>query len=166
MIESTLVPCWTVTVKKTFSTSCRGLKRYGKDVQAKSGIESYLDALLSCLWMRRELSSLEYSVSHSTQTAPYTHTRRNRLLFAKRQRGSLNCMRGVQTHSRPPVFLVQFRKDQARMNGTPQPNQKWLPALGIEPGSLDHKPQPLTIGPFLTLKTLTSMTKQFMDTNV
>ena len=68
MIESTLVPCWTVTVKKTFSTSCRGLKGYGKDVQAKSGIESYLDALLSCLWMRRELSSLEYSVGHSTQT--------------------------------------------------------------------------------------------------
>ena len=29
----------------------------------------------------------EYSVSHSTQTAPYTHARLNRLLFAKRQRG-------------------------------------------------------------------------------
>ena len=113
-------------------------------------LQIHIIVVLSCLTMRRELSSLEYSVSHSTQTAPYTHTRRNRLLFAKRQRGSLNCMRGVQTHSRPPVFLVQFRKDQARMNGTPQPNQKWLPALGIELGSLDHKPQPLTIGPFLT----------------
>ena len=64
--------------------------------------------------------------------------------------GSSNCMWGVQTHSGPPVFLVPFRKDLARMNGTPQPNQKWLPALGIEPGSLNHKPQPLTIGPFLT----------------
>mgnify|MGYP001796164741 CR=1 FL=1 len=32
------------------------------------------------------LSTLEYSVSHSTQTAPYTHARQNRLLFAKRQR--------------------------------------------------------------------------------
>ena len=37
--------------------------------------------------MRIELSSLEYSVSHSTQAAPYTHARRIRLLFAKRQRG-------------------------------------------------------------------------------
>ena len=33
------------------------------------------------------LSSLENSVSHDTQTAPYTHAHRNRLLFAKRQRG-------------------------------------------------------------------------------
>ena len=37
------------------------------------------------------------------------------------------------------------------MNGTPQPNQKCLPALGIEPRSLNHESQPLTIGPFLTL---------------
>ena len=35
------------------------------------------------------------------------------------------------------------------MNGTPQPNQKWLPALGIEPRSFRHKPQPL---PFLNLQ--------------
>ena len=61
--------------------------------------------------------------------------------------GSLDCVWGVQTHSGPPVFLVLFRKDLAWMNGTPQPNQKWLPALGIEPGSLDHESQPLTIGP-------------------
>ena len=64
--------------------------------------------------------------------------------------GSLDCMWGVQTHSGPPVFLVPFRKDLARMNGTPQPNQKWLPALEIELGSLDQESQPLTIGPFLT----------------
>ena len=56
--------------------------------------------------------------------------------------GSLDCMWGVQTHS--------GRKDLARMNGTPQPNQKRPPALGIEPGSLDHESQPLTIGPLLT----------------
>ena len=36
------------------------------------------------------------------------------------------------------------------MNGTPQPNQKRLLALGIKPGSLDHESQPLTIGPLLT----------------
>ena len=36
------------------------------------------------------------------------------------------------------------------MNGTPQPNQKRPPALGIEPGSLDHESQPLTIRPLLT----------------
>ena len=41
--------------------------------------------------MRRELSSLEYR--------PYTHARRNRLLFAKRQRGI------YRLHSRPPVFF-------------------------------------------------------------
>ena len=96
--------------------------------------------------MRRELSILKYSVILSTQAAPYTHA----LLFAKRQRGSLVYMWGVQTHSGPPVYLVPFRQDLARMNDTPKPNQKLLPALGIEPGSLYHKPQPLTIGPFLT----------------
>ena len=46
-----------------------------------------IKGVLSRLSMRRELSSLEYSISHSTQTAPYTHARRNWLLFAKRQRG-------------------------------------------------------------------------------
>ena len=38
--------------------------------------------------------------------------------------GSLDCMWGVQTHSGPPVFLVPFHKDLARINGTPQPNRK------------------------------------------
>ena len=37
--------------------------------------------------------------------------------------GSLDCMLGVQTLSGPPVFLVPLRKDLARMNDTPQPNQ-------------------------------------------
>ena len=67
--------------------------------------------------------------------------------------GSLDCMWGVQTHSGPLVSLVPFRKNQGSMNGTPHPNWKWLPALGIKPGSLDHESQPLTIGPFLTLDT-------------
>ena len=44
-------------------------------------------SLLLLYSTRRELFSLEYSVSHSTQAAPYTLARRNRLLFAKRQRG-------------------------------------------------------------------------------
>ena len=69
--------------------------------------------------------------------------------------GSLDCVWGVQTHSGPPVILVPFRKDLARMNGTPQPNQKWLPAQGIERGSLNPKPQPLTSGRFLTPKFIT-----------
>ena len=38
--------------------------------------------------------------------------------------GSLDCTWGVQTHSRPLVFLVLFRKEPARMNGTPHPNRK------------------------------------------
>ena len=54
--------------------------------------------------------------------------------------GSLDCMWGVQTHSGPPLFLVPFRKDLARMNGTPQPNR-----LGIELRFLDHESHPLTI---------------------
>ena len=33
------------------------------------------------------------------------------------------------------------------MNGTPQPEM--AASAGIEPGSLDHESQPLTIGPFL-----------------
>ena len=58
---------------------------------------------------------------------------------------SLDCLCGVQTHSETLVFLVPFRKVPARMNGTPQPHQQQSPTLGIEPRSLDHKPQPLTI---------------------
>ena len=64
------------------------------------------------------------SVSHSTQAAFYTSAHQNQLLFAKWQKGSLDCMLVVQKHSGPPVLLVLFRKDLARMNGTPQPNQK------------------------------------------
>ena len=75
---------------------------------------------------------------------------RSTTLFKRAEGGSLNCMWVVQTHSGPQVFLVTFRKDQARMNGTPQPNQKWLLALGTEPGSLNHESQPLIVGPFLT----------------
>ena len=56
--------------------------------------------------------------------------------------GSLHCMWAVQTHSGTPLFFAPFRKDLARLNGAPQPNQKWLPSLGIQPWSLNHKPQP------------------------
>ena len=61
-------------------------------------------------------------------------------------------MWGVQTHSGPPVLLVPFCKDLARMNGTPLPNQKQPSAPGIEPRSLDQESQPLTIGTLLTPK--------------
>lgn len=87
--------------------------------------------------IRRELSPLEYSVSHSTQAAAYTHAHPNRPLFGKRQRGINTLHFGEQ-------ILVLYHKDLVWMNGTP------LVVLGIDPGSLDHKPQPLTIGPFLT----------------
>ena len=60
----------------------------------------------------------------------------------------------AQTHRGHPVFLVLFRKDPARMNGAPQPNQKRLQALGMEPGSINLKPHPLTIEPFLTPETV------------
>ena len=66
--------------------------------------------------------------------------------------GPLDCVWGVQTHRRPPVFSVPSRKDLARMNGLPQPYQKWLPALGTEPGSLDQEPHPLTIGQLNNLR--------------
>ena len=48
-------------------------------------------------------------------------------------------------------ILVSFREYLARRDGTPQPNQKLLSALGVQPGSLDPKPQLLTLGPFLIL---------------
>ena len=64
--------------------------------------------------------------------------------------GSLDCMWGVQTHSGPPVFLVSFHKDLARVNDTPQPSRKRLPLVGIKSGTLNHKSQPLTTGLFLT----------------
>ena len=47
-------------------------------------VEIYTIVLSS---MRRELSSLEGSISHSIQAAPYTRACQNWLLFAKRQRG-------------------------------------------------------------------------------
>ena len=56
----------------------------------------------------------------------------------------------VQIHSGPPVILVPFCEYLARLNSTPQPNRKWLPVLGIKPGSLNHESQPLTVRPFLT----------------
>ena len=40
--------------------------------------------------------------------------------------GSLDCLWGVQTHSWSPVVLSPVRRDLARMNGTPTPNQKLL----------------------------------------
>ena len=33
-----------------------------------------------------------------------THAHRNRLLFSRRHRGPLDCILGVRTHTRPPVF--------------------------------------------------------------
>ena len=76
---------------------------------------------------------LGYSVNHSTQTVAYTQ---NWLLFAKGRGGPVDLMWIVQTHSGSAVILVPFRKDLARMKGTPQPNQNWEAAQGIEPGSL------------------------------
>ena len=104
--------------------------------------------------MRRELSSLEYSVSLSSQTAPYTMRAKTVYSLWRGRVGSLSCMLGEQTHNGPAIFLVLFCKDQARMNGTPQPDQKWLGTHRIEHGSLDHKPQLLAIGLFLTLNHL------------
>ena len=44
--------------------------------------------------------------------------------YSLRRGRPLDCMWGTQTHSAPPVVLVPFRKDLARMNGMPQPNPK------------------------------------------
>ena len=104
----------------------------------------------SCHSMRRELSFLEHSRSHSTQSTPYNHASWNRLLFAKRQRGMFRLHVGCENTQWTSAILSPVHKDLARLNGPPQPNQKWSPALGIEPRCLDHKPQPLTIESFLT----------------
>ena len=61
--------------------------------------------------MRREFLYAEYSIGYSTQAAPYTHTRRNRLCLLSCRGGSLDCMWGVQAHIGPTVFLVLFCKD-------------------------------------------------------
>ena len=81
--------------------------------------------LLSCLSMQRELSSLEYSISHGIRLRPILMLAELGYSLQRGRGGSLNCMWGVQTHSGPLVFLVPFCKDLARMNGTPQPNQRW-----------------------------------------
>ena len=80
----------------------------------------------------------------------YTHAYRNRQLISKRQRQIFRLHVGCANTQETSSTIVPFRKDLARMNGTPQPNWKWLPALGIEPRFLDHKSQPLIIAPFLT----------------
>ena len=150
------MPLWMVTYfQKTLKSSSFSVlpspKLHERSGVSTNWIETDVQAfhllLLSLSSMRRELSSLEYSVSHSTQAAPYTHARQNRLLFANRQRGIFRLRLGCANTQWPPVFLVPFCKNLARMNGTPKPNQKGLLALGIEPGSLDHEPQPLIIGP-------------------
>ena len=94
--------------------------------------------MLSCLSIWRELSSLENSRNLSTQATPCAHACQNRLLFAKRQRRFLKLHVGRAKHSGSLVLLVPFRKDLAWMNGTPQPNQKWLSALGIESWAATH----------------------------
>ena len=55
--------------------------------------------------------------------------------------GHLDYMLEVQTHNGPPVLSVPSHNDLARMIGTPQPNQKWLLELVIEP---------INVGPLLT----------------
>ena len=105
--------------------------------------------------LRSELSSVEYSGSHSTQTMPDTHACWNLLLLLKgyslqrRRRETIKLHMGVQTYSEPPVSLVPFRMDLVRMSSTPQPNLKWLLALEIKARSLDQKHQPLIMEPFL-----------------
>ena len=80
--------------------------------------------LLSCLSMQRELSSLEYSISHGIRLRPILMPGKLGYSLQRGRGGFLDCMWGVQTHSGPLVFLVPFCKDLARMNGTPQPNQR------------------------------------------
>ena len=94
---------------------------------------------MSSMW--RELSSLEYSVSHSTQGAPYTHARQNL---------HVGCTNTQWTSSIFSTVPQGPGEDPARMIDITQPQQNLLQAAGIEPGSLNHRSQPLTIGPFPT----------------
>ena len=67
--------------------------------------------------------------------------------------GSVDCMRGVQTHSAGQWTSSTFRpytQNLARRNDVPQPNQKWLPTTRIEPRNRDHQSQRLSIKLFLT----------------
>ena len=82
--------------------------------------------------MRRELSSLEYSVSHSTHVGPFTHE--IGYLSRKGRVGSLDCMWGVQ-HSGPSVFLVSYRKALARMIAHHNPD---LSITSLNPWPSDH----------------------------
>ena len=75
--------------------------------------------------MQRELSSLEYSISHGFRLRPILMPAKLGYSLQRGRGGSLDYMWGVQTNSEPLVFLVPFCKDLARMNGTPQPNQRW-----------------------------------------
>ena len=90
-----------------------------------------------------------YSITLATVLKPRPIPISIQIGYSMANRGSLDCMLGVQTHSGPPLFLAPFYKDLARIIGTPQPNQKWLPVLEIETVWISQSP--LTIGPFLTL---------------
>ena len=53
-------------------------------------------------------------------------------LFVKRQKGIFRLHVRCANTQWTSGILLQFHKDLARMNGTPQPNRKLMLALGIE----------------------------------
>ena len=82
------------------------------------------------------LSSLEYSISLSTQAALHPCLPKLAAFCFEVAEGDLYIVCGMCKHT---VDLQYLKYRSARIL---QPNQKWLQALRIKPGSLNHEPQP------------------------
>ena len=122
--------------------------RFYMIIPTKMALRPYIETLISIIskqWCPK--SSYHNSSYYIENIVHLNHIKPRSLKFHIEP--AVAC--GLCNHkSGPPVIIVPFCKDLARMEGTPQPNQIWLPVQRIETGSLDLKPQPLTIWPFLT----------------
>ena len=100
--------------------------------------------------MRKEFFYLEYSIGYSTQAALYTHTRRNRLMFAKRQRGILRLHVGcASTHWTygifSPVLQGLWPGCMAHHNQIRNDWRRWESNPDLSITSLNHSTTRITI---------------------
>lgn len=88
------------------------------------------------LWSKEIYPLLDTGTGpHNAHTTPYTYAHRKPVFsLYRRGRGCSFNSSGMSKHSWPMLFLVLFRENLARTNGTPVTNQTLLPVPGIEPG--------------------------------
>ena len=85
--------CNSLGIKNTMHACMHRTHKYRSSLLIVQGSITHLTisrniSYMSCLSILRVLFYLEYSRSHSTQAATYTHVCWNRLLFVKKERGT------------------------------------------------------------------------------